>query len=590
MDLKNLFEFQREMVASHARGDNETTARAMAGLLGELENQPIGVAQADQQLLGRLVLQFANIFVEPGFQVPETVGFLILQHNCLIANIFAGCLKSTTDPYLLLVKGDKQELYKTMVLYSARNETPVDIAKVFQANPSLVSQWLYQSWKLGLSAMCNKTVVEKLSRTLDEIHPRILPAADLHQLYFACTYLGNERERRIKEILNQSVQRNLKKPINNTPNPRKVAVFSDHFWKGHSVYRTLAHYIRALKESGLELTLIHAAPIPEGRQDTEIFSRVIQLPWNGSSLDIAAIESNDFGALIFPDVGMSLTSIFLANQRIAPVQMILTGHPSSTFGACIDYFISGKLVENPENAHLNYGERLVMLPSYGAVHEKPSYRLRGTPPRSAGELVINGSWSGQKLHWSFLNALNQVVDQAKLPVSFRIFSSVAPLRHKGASAFLSELSTQLPNSKNEVFSHLDYDSYMAKLEEADFALDCFPFSGSNTVSDMLHLGIPVLCREGTRWFNRIGPAMLRAIGLDELVATSDSQYIRKAVRLANDADYRSRLREQIAAANLDAKLYTPTGAAEFRQFIDEVLTNPKAYPGYEPIDLSGEPD
>ena len=48
--------------------------------------------------------------------------------------------------------------------------------------------------------------------------------------------------------------------------------------------------------------------------------------------------------------------------------------------------------------------------------------------------------------------------------------------------------------------------------------------------------------------------------------------------------------EQIAAANLDAKLYTPTGATEFRQFIDEVLTNPKAYPGYEPIDLSGEPD
>ena len=119
------------------------------------------------------------------------------------------------------------------------------------------------------------------------------------------------------------MQRNLKKPINNTPNPRKVAVFSDHFWKGHSVYRTLAHYIRALKESGLELTLIHAAPIPEGRQDTEIFSRVIQLPWNGSSLDIAAIESNDFGALIFPDVGMSLTSIFLANQHLRRLRRLL---------------------------------------------------------------------------------------------------------------------------------------------------------------------------------------------------------------------------------------------------------------------------
>lgn len=585
MDTRPLLNHQKEMLAAHTRGDQEGCAKAMVGLLNELENQPFGVTLPDRQLMGRAILNFANTFSHPDFQMPEPYGFPVLQHNCLIGNLFAGCLKSTTDPYLDLVKGDRQELYKTMVLFSARNETAVDIGKAFQGNPTLVSQWLYQTWKLGLSGMCNREVVERLTRILDEIHPKIVPAADLHQLYFACTYLGNERERRIKEILNQSIQRNMRKPIQNTPNPKRIAVFSDHFWKGHSVYRTLVHFLRGLKTgTPYHLTLLHAAPLPPGLADTELFDEVKALAWNGSSLDISAVEKNNYGALIFPDVGMSLPSIFLANQRIAPVQIVMTGHPSSTFGACADYFISGREVDLPSHAHLNYSERLVLLPGYGAVHEKPTYKRRN-PERKTKDLIVNGSWAGQKIHWTFLSALGQIVEQARRPIHFKIFSSVAPLRHKGGAAFIHEISRQLPNSNNEVFGHLNYEEYMARMEEADFALDCFLFGGSNTVSDLLYLGVPVLCREGTRWFGRIGPAMLRSIGLDELVATSDAQYIKKAVRLANEPEYREGLRKQIQEADLDKGVYTPQGASEFRQFMDEVLTNPNPYPGYEPIEF-----
>lgn len=585
MDLTVLNKSLTDLQACRLKGENEAAARAMVTLLVELENQPIGVGVADKQLLGRAALEFANAFCHPDFQVPETLGFLILQHNCLISNLFAGCLETTTDPFLTLVKGDRQELYKTMVLYSARNQTLVDIAKAFQLNPTLVSQWLYQTWKLGLSGMCNREVADRLTAILDEVHPRIQPAADLHQLYFACTYLGNDRERRIKEILNQSVQRHLRKPIINTPNPKKIAVFSDHFWKGHSVYRTLVDFIRGLKEGGYHLTFLHASQAPAGREDRTVFDAVVELPWNGANLDISPIERNDFAALIFPDVGMSLPSIFLANQRIAPVQVIMTGHPSSTFGACTDYFISGAAVDLVSHAHLNYSERLVLLPGYGAVHEKPTYTPRN-PAKKTGELVVNGSWAGQKLHHTFLTALRQITDRSRQRVNFRIFSSVGPIRHKGAPAFLNEISKRLPNSNNEVFTHLPYEEYMSKMEEADFALDCFLFGGSNTVSDLLYLGIPVLCREGTRWFGRIGPAMLRSIGLDELVATSDSQYVETAVRLANEPDYRAELRGKIAAADLDGKVYTPRGAPEFRRFMDTVISNPHAYPGHEPVELT----
>ena len=573
----------------HAAGDNESTAQSFFDLLGDLETQSFGSGPQANQAMGSAILRMLNILCDPAFRVPDRFRFALLQHNCLIANLMAGCLGMTTDPYLELVKGDPQELYKTLVLYSARNRSTVDIAKGFQLDPELVSQWLFQSWKLGLSGMCNRHVAGRLSAMLDDINPRIIPAPELHQVYFACTYLGNDRERRIKEIVNNAVQRDLRRPITNRPNPRKIAVFSDFFWRGHSVYRTQGHLIRALKEgpSPYHLTFIHAGALPEEKRDFTLFDEVIELPFDGVQLNIGPLERNDFAAVIFPDVGMTLTSIFLANQRIAPVQLAMVGHSASTFGACVDYYLSGAEVESAHHSHLNYSERLVLPPGYGLVHEKPVYQ-RKNPPREGLDLVVNGSWAGQKLHWTYLEALNRIGSQSDRPMRLQVFPGLAPMRHKGMPAFIREIASTVSSLKVEVFTNLPYQNYMETMEKAEFALDCFPFSGCNTVSDLLYLGIPVLCREGTRWFNRIGPAMLRSIGLEELVATTDAEYIKKAVRLANDEPYRAHLRERIAAADLDRHIYAPRGAREFRRFMDRVIADRDAFPGHEPIVLERE--
>jgi predicted O-linked N-acetylglucosamine transferase (SPINDLY family) len=48
--------------------------------------------------------------------------------------------------------------------------------------------------------------------------------------------------------------------------------------------------------------------------------------------------------------------------------------------------------------------------------------------------------------------------------------------------------------------------------------------------------------------SRLASGMLRHIGLDELVATSDSAYVELAVALANDAGRRRDLRERLRSA------------------------------------------
>jgi len=285
---------------------------------------------------------------------------------------------------------------------------------------------------------------------------------------------------------------------------------------------------------------------------------------------------------VFPDIGMTLPSILMANLRIAPVQMMMTGHPVSTFGSHIDYFISGQEVDIAIIAQQNYSERLVLLPGFGAVHEEPTYELQGRKKQDS-EVLINCSWYGQKIHWRCLETVNNALKECKNRVKLRIFAGNAPILHKGYAAFISDVSRQMTNCWVELVPHVAYEQYMGMMEEGDFAIDVFPYAGSNTVSDNLHLRKATLVREGYRWFNRIGPAMLRSAGLPELIASTDDEYARKLIRLVDDVDYREEQTRKLAGVDLKTTVYRHKGAPEFARFVKDAIAGNRLPRGTEPI-------
>ncbi len=573
----------RAAFAAYASGDQIKTSQAILATLSHLNEMPgLGISDAERMTLGQTLDSVLTIFCQPDFVVPEEHGFVYLIYNSMIGNIMEGCLKSTTDHHLIKVQGQPQNAFKSLVLYSARNNESIDIANLLVANPELVSRWLFQTWKTVFSGNCSQKVTANLSRFLSQMDHRILPAMDMQELYFGCTYLGIPEERRAKELVNQTIQKRIPVTVTNRPNPKRVAVFSEYWSKGHSVHRTLNGYIAALKPD-FHLTLLHS--LREAKDlDTSLFDDVVRIRFDDGALKLAPIENNDFSALIFPDVGMTLPSILMVNLRIAPVQVIMTGHPVSTFGGKTDYFISGRDVDVPMIAKQNYSERLVLLPGYGAVHELPTYAIQGRKKETT-DVLVNGSWYGQKIHWHCLDTVNEAMRRCKKRVKLRLFAGNAPVQHKGYAAFINEVSRRMTSGWVEVVPHVAYPEYMGMMEEADFAADVFPFAGSNTVADNLFLRKPTLVREGYRWFNRIGPAMLRSVKLNELVTVSDQEYIDKFVRLVDDDAYRQRFIDQLRDADLAANVFHPQGAKEFADFIKNVANDPKHYPGDDPIVL-----
>jgi predicted O-linked N-acetylglucosamine transferase (SPINDLY family) len=82
----------------------------------------------------------------------------------------------------------------------------------------------------------------------------------------------------------------------------------------------------------------------------------------------------------------------------------------------------------------------------------------------------------------------------------------------------------------------------------------FPYNGVTTTCDALWMGVPVISLAGCVSVSRQGVRFLRSVGLDELLAETQEDYVRIAADLAGDlaqlADLRARLRERMSCSPL----------------------------------------
>lgn len=80
----------------------------------------------------------------------------------------------------------------------------------------------------------------------------------------------------------------------------------------------------------------------------------------------------------------------------------------------------------------------------------------------------------------------------------------------------------------------DPAGHLAAFADVDIALDPFPYNGTITSIDALWMGVPLVTKTGDRHAARVGAMLMKAVGLDDLIAGNDAEYVDAAVRLAND--------------------------------------------------------
>ena len=98
----------------------------------------------------------------------------------------------------------------------------------------------------------------------------------------------------------------------------------------------------------------------------------------------------------------------------------------------------------------------------------------------------------------------------------------------------------------ELLSHLpSYGEHLAAYNRIDIALDTFPYNGTTTTCEALWMGVPVVTLAGDRHASRVGVSILSNIGLPELIAQTEEEYIEIAVKLSEDMEKLRSLRERL---------------------------------------------
>lgn len=85
-------------------------------------------------------------------------------------------------------------------------------------------------------------------------------------------------------------------------------------------------------------------------------------------------------------------------------------------------------------------------------------------------------------------------------------------------------------------------SHLARYHEIDIALDTFPYHGTTTTCEALHMGVPTITLVGPSHASRVGLALLKTVGLADLATETEEAFVAAAASLAADAPRRAHLR------------------------------------------------
>jgi len=568
----------RAVWAAYLSNDHDQVCQRFLEVLYHLRD--VTYHRLDRRTAGALngfVKHFLNVMSQDDFILGDHHAERLIDLNSVIANAVAMSEFRTTDPFVKLLLGQDRNLAKLLVLFNANTSVPIDRAELFATCPPLVSRWHYSLFESYITGQASETSLQHLRTHMSHDDDRLgLVDYRLHHAYFGATYIDHERDAPVKRRINRLFQATplCSQTIRTKPVRKRIAILTSMWLKGQSVYRSQFPFIEALAKDH-DLVLVSLGKQP-GEADTSLFREVRRYDASTDPSDIRVIQDNDFAMAYYPDIGMSLESIILANMRIAPIQVSNYGHPVSTHGALIDYWIGGRETEAVERAHEHYSERLVLIPGCGQAPVPLDYipihpQLTDTP------VIAACTWSAQKINAPHLRRLRQIADRARTPVRFHFFPGGA--RSNGFIPLTRSITSILGEGRVQVFPGLASDQYLPALEATHFAFDCHPFGGYNSAVDLLTLRKPIVTLTGDRFYNLSTAHLLRQAGLDELATGTDRDFVDLGVRMIDDADYRRAVTRRLETIDLGDTVLSHRHVPGFVRAIDHLLEHHETLQG-----------
>ncbi|MDO9404420.1 MAG: tetratricopeptide repeat protein [Polaromonas sp.] len=233
------------------------------------------------------------------------------------------------------------------------------------------------------------------------------------------------------------------------------------------------------------------------------------------------------------------------SHRAAPMQVNFLGFPGSMGCEFIDYIVADATLIRPDY-YAHYAEKVVVLPGAYQPNDDTKRISEALPCRERLGLPLDAF-----VFACFNN--NYKITSDVFDVWMRLLlgapGSVLWLlkgNAEAAEALKARAQARGVEPGRIVWAdRVPLADHLARHAHADLCLDTFHYNAHTTCSDALWAGLPVLTLEGQTFASRVCASLLRAVGLPELVASSEAQYEAVALALAWSPRQLAGIRERL---------------------------------------------
>jgi protein O-GlcNAc transferase len=347
-------------------------------------------------------------------------------------------------------------------------------------------------------------------------------------------------------------------PILKRPKNEKIRIgyFSADF-KNHPVAFLIAELFEIHDRSQFEIfafSLVKSVDEIVGRLHLA-FDRYIEAH-GMSDFEIAQLSRS-----LNIDIAVDLTGITTSSRtgifsyRAAPIQVNYLGYPGTLGADFIDYIIADKTLISSELQSC-YSEKVIYLPNSYQVNDRK-------------RVISDRKFARQELrlpdHGFIFCCFNN--NFKILPATFEGWMRILKAVDGSVLWLFQDNAWAVENLKKEAEKHdisadklvfaerMPLSDHLARHHQADLFLDTFPYNAHTTTSDALWTGLPVLTLAGQSFASRVAASLLNAIGLPELITSTQEEYEALAIELAINPQKLTDIKLKLAKNRLTTPLF-----------------------------------
>lgn len=256
-------------------------------------------------------------------------------------------------------------------------------------------------------------------------------------------------------------------------------------------------------------------------------------------------------------------------MKPAPIQISWLGYPGTTGLKAMDYYLVMNHAPLPEVLDCQFTEKLLYVPFSRQFNPVAGSPMVNDLPALKNNYFTFASFNRPtKINNDVLSAWSSIL--SALPTSKMIIGALPS--HQARENIREKLESQGVQPEQLIFrERTNIINYLAMHQEIDLLLDTFPYTGGTTTNHALWMGVPTLTLAGDKLATRQGVANLSQVGLSEFIASSQADYISKAISWSNHLDELNQIRHGLRnriGRDIDAEGVTP--ATYFEQTLRAV--------------------